>query len=106
MFKQTILGLFICCLCGVVFSQDQTIDRNNEAEEKVRRTIPKKLLDEPAVIDQRSIKYWGNGQKSTATGRQATGIGSGYSSLKQDQPVKIVNPTYKNKKRKQSHSGK
>jgi hypothetical protein len=51
------------------------------------------MLDKEAVIDQRSEKYWGNGQKATPTGRQATGIGSGYSALRQEQPLKIVNPT-------------
>ncbi len=89
MAKKTLFTLITCCLTVVVFAQ---VD-NSKTQERANRTINIKMLDKTAVIDQRDIKNWGNGQKSTATGRQATGIGSGYSALRNDGPVEIVNPS-------------
>lgn len=86
---KVILTIITCCLSVVVFAQNN----NTEAEKKVHRTIPIKNLDEAKVIDQRNIKHWANGQKSTPTGRQATGIGSGYSALRRDEPAKVINPS-------------
>lgn len=86
---KMVFTIIACYFSVVVFAQDdKTI-----AEKKVHRTIPIKMLDESTVIDQRDVKHWANGQKSTPTGRQATGIGSGYSALRKNEPVKIINPS-------------
>lgn len=85
---KVLFTIIACSLSVAVFAQ---VD-NSKEDKNVRRTIPIKMLDEPTVIDQRDVKHWANGQKSTPTGRQATGIGSGYSALRKDEPVKIINP--------------
>ena len=91
--KHFAFTLLAGCFSVAVFPQDKTIETNNEVNERAVRTIPIKKLDKEVVIDQRTEKYWGNGQKATPTGRQATGIGSGYSALRKNQPVKIVSPS-------------
>lgn len=91
--KHSTFTLLACCFSVAAFPQDKTIETNNEVNERAVRTIEIKKLDKEVVIDQRTEKYWGNGQKATPTGRQATGIGSGYTALRKNQPVKIVSPS-------------
>ncbi len=86
---KKILTIVACSLSVAVFAQAD----NSKEDKNVSRTIPFKKLDEASVIDQRDVKHWANGQKSTPTGRQATGIGSGYSALKKDEPAQITNPS-------------
>ena len=95
---KVILSILICLLSVAVFAQDD----NTKAEKKVQRIIPIKMLDEPAVINQRDVKHWGNGQTATPTGRQATGIGSGYSALRKNEPVKVINTSASLKATKRS----
>lgn len=88
MIQKTWLTCIACFMCVVIFAQEEK-DTNDT---KTRKTIIKKNIDEPRVIDQRNEMHWGNGQKSTATGRQATAINGGYSALQPPTKVKIIAP--------------
>lgn len=93
MIKQSVCALFACCLYTAAISQDENNKTNNEVNQKALRSIPLKKLDKEAVIDQRTEKYWANGQKATPTGRQATGVTGGYSALRKNKTVKVVSPS-------------
>lgn len=76
---------------------------SQQSAEKSKQALPIKKLDNPKVINQRSNTYWKDGTRSTPTGYQATGIGSGYSAYQPKQKAVIVSPKkYSNYSTKQS----
>jgi hypothetical protein len=97
--KKTWLTFIACFICVVIFAQQE-----KENDTRVKKTVTKKNLDEPKVIDQRNEMHWDNGQKSTATGRQATAINGGYSALQPATKVKVVAPV--NKTNRVNYTGK
>ena len=55
---KVLFTIIACSLSVAVFAQ---VD-NSKEDKNVRRTIPIKMLGEQAVIDQRDVKHWANGQ--------------------------------------------
>lgn len=103
--KQIVLGLVVLFAMAESASAQQAREKTSTKKDKVAnslrpvdstdliwRTGIDSLRGSKVLKNNRRIYHWKNGQRSTPTGHEATGVGSGYSALKK-RPLPLAKDT-------------